>query len=891
MNKLEIKLHKCDNNLYGEYMKSRVVTKPLLEEYRRNFPDFTDHSINHSDTVSFYLSEMLKDDELDNLNTDETYILLMACLLHDIGMTIPKDQVETCIDSQLIDKYLNENPDKTIIDFIRDYHHNLSFALIIKDYKVLKIPSEMYAQAIALVSEAHRKVDLLDYDKYPPKLFVKSGASFVCIPYMGCLIRIADELDITDKRISELVLKYYYPKNVKSIQEIEKHRANILVNFDNENVKITAICYNPYIFDTLIFLYKKIKKEIKYCQKVIQNIRRIDNFIYKLTIRTIERDIKTIGFIPKNINFSFELNNIFNFFIGNNLYSERYVAIREALQNAIVTCRYKKISHLKYSPKIDVILEDDKLIIKDNGLGMNEFIVKEFFSKLASSYYQTQKIKNSFESIAKFGIGIFSYFLICDSLMINTRMKGEKPLRFKIFKNYDLNFYFYDDNFIENEGTELILILNEDIRNQLSFPKLVEIIRCYIRDIEFPIKITSKNNSEIITKENYNLIPENEIFKYIKTTHKDDLNKLTLVSKVLKNKKFRGVLGVILQIDENRDLTFKSIRSLINQYDIRGINLSYKGILVQHDTHRFSIFKYIFGKLNILEFQELNLSRNIFRDRVYLNNVIERFELAILYKISKCWNHIEERERFKKSNLFFYYFLEKNLLEKRSKYLRELLKEIIYVEVFNNNELIYIKLKEFLLKEKKFFIIPIESGNIKKERRKNKILTEIYVKYHIPIILGHYNSFPYIYSLINNDKVNLIIFPDEFRLTLLFFEQKDKKVQKYNINEFELVEFNNSIVTTRFFFTPFLNKNHPIIKFWIKNLSEIKKNDLLKEIFDELSLFFNRFYIHRFEADFFMEINNFLEEINKIYKVNLKLDKDDLPFYLIHPFSSNSLDL
>ncbi|HLZ89609.1 MAG TPA: HD domain-containing protein, partial [Puia sp.] len=58
---------------------------PILQGFITNFPDYTDHSINHSKKVLAY-SEFVLEDQLNKLNEDEVYILLMAGLLHDIGM-------------------------------------------------------------------------------------------------------------------------------------------------------------------------------------------------------------------------------------------------------------------------------------------------------------------------------------------------------------------------------------------------------------------------------------------------------------------------------------------------------------------------------------------------------------------------------------------------------------------------------------------------------------------------------------------------------------------------------------------------------------------------------------------------------------------------------------
>ncbi|KKR32236.1 MAG: HD domain protein, partial [Candidatus Falkowbacteria bacterium GW2011_GWF2_39_8] len=63
---------------------------PILQKFITNFPDYTDHSIDHSMGVLKYISFLI-DSELEKLNEDEIYILILAGLLHDIGkISFPK---------------------------------------------------------------------------------------------------------------------------------------------------------------------------------------------------------------------------------------------------------------------------------------------------------------------------------------------------------------------------------------------------------------------------------------------------------------------------------------------------------------------------------------------------------------------------------------------------------------------------------------------------------------------------------------------------------------------------------------------------------------------------------------------------------------------------------
>lgn len=886
MNNLEIKLQEKDPNLFSEYSKSRKIISPLLEEFRINFQEFTDHSIKHSDTVSFYIAEMLNELEIENLNSDELYILLMACVLHDIGMTIPEDRVSEFISSKKIQKYLKDNSNKNIKDFIREFHHELSYLFIMREYLHLNIPTDRYAKAIALVSKAHREENLLDFNNYPPKFFVRSGSLFVCIPYLGVLIRIADELDITDERISELVLKLYYPKSKKSIVEFEKHRSNILVNFEGNIVKISAKCKDPHIYDTLIHMYKKIEEEIKDCQKVINNIKNLDKIKHTLTINTLENYIIPEGFVPKNIGFSFELKNIFNNFIGSNLYHNKMIAIREVLQNAIETCRYKQNCFPNYNPKIEVILNENKLIVEDNGKGMNEFIVSTFFSKLANSYYEIGDIKENFESVATFGIGVFSYFLICDNFEVNTRTLNDEPLHFKVFKNFDINFYFYDNQFIKEEGTRITFYLNEEITKLLNYQQLVDCIKRFIKDVEIPILITSNTSSILHSSDNYFLSFEDSTSQVIKKTRSNKVNSLELIGKSLNKRTYRGIIGIFLLKDESGNKTFNYIGNWMRGYKSSRIQISNKGIFVTKYT-RGNILNYLFGRINILNKMKVNLSRNRIQSQEMVRNIVERFELAILYKISKNFKDSNEKANFIKVNKFFDNYIDKFHLSREftKKFTKQYLTEILIIEVYNDPEYNYISLNKFLLTESKFILIGVSKNSFEIERKFDKNLQNIYNKYKIPIVLGHDRIFDYLYYLIRRKNYKLSLEFQTSGIVLFVFEITGDIVQVDYIKGIECVDFNHQYIFMHF--SPSINlynKNNPLINFWNENLEQINSDSLLTEIFDEIRLFLSRTSIHGYEPKFLDNINGYLQEVNNLFGVSLKIKKEDIPYKIL--FSS-----
>ena len=70
-------------------------------------------------------------------------------------------------------------------------------------WEKLNIPTERYAEAIALVAKGHRQEELMVEEIFSTKYAVKSGPDFVCIPFLASVLRLADELDITNDRMPD----------------------------------------------------------------------------------------------------------------------------------------------------------------------------------------------------------------------------------------------------------------------------------------------------------------------------------------------------------------------------------------------------------------------------------------------------------------------------------------------------------------------------------------------------------------------------------------------------------------------------------------------------------------------------------------------------------------
>lgn len=665
MNALELRLEKLDSGLLSNFKKTLEEVDLLLSKYSENFPTYTDHSIKHTKQVFEIASQMLTKDEIDNLNGDEIYVLSMACILHDVGMCIPETILLEKFNSDRYKKYRDSSPKDTEKEIlIRDIHHELSHDFIIEEQESLSIPNNKFAEAIALVSMGHRKVRLDDTSRYKPKFFVKNGRDFVCLPYLASILRLADELDITNIRTPKLLTKYYLPNNELSIKEWKKHISTTQINYTEDKVIFEVSCSDQNNLAALEDQFEKIQDVANYAQKIIRNIANTDGRTFSLSLTKVVAEYHYIGFDPKGIKFSFNVNNVVNTFIGKDLYQNELTGLREAVQNAIDSCRYKKsLQANNYEGKISIDIKEESITISDNGLGMDEFIIENFFGKLGSSYYSEEKIKNEFEAIGQFGVGVFSYFLLAEFIDIETKTINSKTLKFRIDKDPKNYFHFYDSTSRIAPGTSITFHLSEQAQKHYSFSSYVNFLKKTFLYIEIPIIINGQESATTLIGNSPTCLKEKEIYEKIKIQNRNKIHDLETISVRINNDILEGECSLIVP-KLNKECDLSSLRHLFDpqsfiskssRSEFSSIRLSQKGVFVE----RFGseILNYTVGQVNFKKGQPINISRNEFSNNEDISKLLAEFFVKLIEKLfAKLSLVFEKSELVKLSHDFLKHY-------------------------------------------------------------------------------------------------------------------------------------------------------------------------------------------------------------------------------------------
>lgn len=191
------------------------VARPALARTTNVLTEFTEHDLNHSIGVEKMYDLLFKND-FSSLNEDERFILIAATILHDIGMVGNAE-------------WKNQE------DLLRDSHHSRSRQLI-HDHRLRFGFTQSEADIIGRIAEAHRKVDFNTLEGSLAYGIAKS----IRPRFLAALLRLADELHVTDDRAPEFVTELINP-NPLSRMHHERHQVILGVDWSQESVNVINI--------------------------------------------------------------------------------------------------------------------------------------------------------------------------------------------------------------------------------------------------------------------------------------------------------------------------------------------------------------------------------------------------------------------------------------------------------------------------------------------------------------------------------------------------------------------------------------------------------------------------------------------------------------------------
>lgn len=532
-------------NYVNQLEEIRKIISIEVSRINLLFPEYTPHDEQYHLKRLFYVADkMLGDEIIENMNATELFLLSVSLYGHDWGMAVSEEEKTYILTG------CNEDA-STTVNLLDDEKNRIKEFCRIKNIELGKIELEDWREYIRLthafrsgkrikkyfdpissgvadfasrICEGHwLDFDIIDdYTSYPTDASIHR--EIVNVKALTIYVRLIDLLDLGEDRTPFVLWKFVAPRNKFSKLEWAKHRALQPVTFPQyqlaRSIQVEGSTDDQNVYMSIMDLKRYVDEQFRQCSDILN---RINHSYHKLNISHIDWRVAPRGFEPVAIQFEFDRNRMFDI-LGDEIYqSNPYVFIRELLQNAIDAIEMRteilEKKDLSFIPKIKLqVTEDDNCFIveiTDNGIGMDEYIIRNYLAVAGKSYYRSsdfQKEGLKMDPISRFGIGVLSCFMTADYIEIDTfkdpnTTKNQDHLKISIpsKENY---FKIKKNTETLNTGTTFkVFVIKNKLPNNKETGKRIDFnITEYLKRtagfVKYPITIIEKGVESLINNPN-----------------------------------------------------------------------------------------------------------------------------------------------------------------------------------------------------------------------------------------------------------------------------------------------------------------------------------------------------------------------------------------------------
>lgn len=541
-------------------------TKTIL----RHMGEYTLHDGDHLFRVLSLMERLLTESNIKRLSPPELMLLILTAFFHDIGMAPDEREViawRKVWDSEPV--FENESDRKSFDEFKRFYAvrpdqqeiiKNLidqgkhSIADIVKSYLITEFIRKTHAERVreiigrdwnnkikfrevdltvefAQLCYSHNEdaLSLLDLDKNH-----LCGANiFACLPLIGIILRLADILDFDAKRTPSILYSHLYVRHPISIKEWNKHRAVEAWEISPDLIQFSAKCSHPAIEASIHEFCNMIDRELSVCNNINSSLNDFNKgreILIRFPFKVDREKIKTQKnihnkplYIYRETQFNLSKRQVVDLLMGTKLYGNSAVALRELLQNSIDACLLRQAQESKwgspYIPEISIkyyIAGDDIVLeVDDNGTGMDQNIIDNYYSKVGSSFYKSIDFYNlkaesnaNFTPTSRFGIGILSCFMVADTLIVDTKRvyaqhKSSDALNITVEGQESIFWIKEGARALPGTTTKLILRKAQNPWDQLSEEQFIKSVENVIPNPPFKINIQTSSHTKTRDKNSF----------------------------------------------------------------------------------------------------------------------------------------------------------------------------------------------------------------------------------------------------------------------------------------------------------------------------------------------------------------------------------------------------
>lgn len=540
-------------NLLSVWNINKKMCQDVLNTVVMNYPHYTNHDVSHCEAIITNIEMLLGEKVIRALSPTDTWLLLQAAYLHDIGMVIECKKIEQNWESKEFQEYLHEMEDsnddsmaknakfinslgdklgkkenvsswpvhvrnavtlliaeyyrrqhaETSGSYVKDmgsmFHLDFSFNNLIQERLI-----QLLGDIICLHTQSGRKILDLDYRTNG------FNADYAHPRFIAQMLRMGDLLDADNNRFNSTNEFVFGEIPDSSKNHWEKHKSARHILITPDIIEYRADCESEQVYRETRNFLSWLKEEVEFWALNWKSIMPVNINGSAPKLGKCELLLNGVPDIQglSDLQFSISPEKAFEIIEGSNLYEDRFVFLREVIQNALDACKVqmwrdlsegkykswisKDVTNLKelqpfeiekgvfnnYGIEVRMYSHDNdhiKVVVKDNGIGLSAQQLKKICN-VGVSYSGDKERKEEIESMplwlrptAGFGIGLQSIFLVTKEFEIYSKAAGEDGIYAKVTSRRKNGYVqVAKSDKLKYQGTEIHIIVprNLDIRIQ-----------------------------------------------------------------------------------------------------------------------------------------------------------------------------------------------------------------------------------------------------------------------------------------------------------------------------------------------------------------------------------------------------------------------------------------
>ena len=621
LSSLETSLRDDNEALFLQFEAVKAYAFRAYGEFGTECALRSNHIRKHQLNLIEILSKTVLGDQLiSNLNVHEKFILCAAAFLTDIGVCDCESKISDRMSSIL------DIPEPSLGD-IRRNHQKLSELVV----KGLECVPDKYREAVGQVvgvgfenvvsvetQSTEFTIDPLDREK-------------ACMPLLTCSVLIADLLDVDALTAHALLDGYHHIDDASvssAVWEATQTELQFVPTEDGKRVDMVGVVDDQLTSLGLHQHLKKVQKALSHTHELLRKLPQ------ERQLTLVFAQDKTTSAFQEGFGFSVAEENILATFMDNSIYTDDFMSVRELIQNAIDSCtlRWRQEGNAGYTPEVCVQVNDHQILVSDNGVGMDRHEIQCYFSRLGRSFYKEHAVANS---IGRFGVGVFAYFMVCDHFTVVTKSANSDPIAFTASPKAPYRFFFLDET-VDNQGTSVRLALKPKFNNLAH--EFQDYIADTFRHSSVPITVACEGSVLSCQSPGFVFSRRYVLDEFARGAFRLEMEETEFIDAYLDEVEFEGRCGIFLpsQLASNFDLRKKRNTCKVFQ----------NGIFVCHAGN-------LSGEINLKKPLLLKANREGFANMEELQAIFTRFEVAILKQIQ--FDKPIERFDFTRFFTFNYY--------------------------------------------------------------------------------------------------------------------------------------------------------------------------------------------------------------------------------------------